>query len=338
IGAGDIFRQRHLPNLRQIEGVEVRVVCNRSEASGRRIAGEFGIAEVETDWRRLLERDDLDAIMIGTWPYRHKEMSVAALDAGKHVFCQARMAMDLAEARQMVQAVEAHPQLVHMICPPPHRMPWEPYIRHLIDSDQLGQVRSVRVASLSDANLKPGVSWRERVEYSGKQVLAVGIWAETLNAWLGEYDTLAATTATPIPAKTDDRGQPYAIRIPQIVLIQGTLRSGAAISEHHSGVAGHERADQVTIDGSKGTLRVDIRSSSIWFAPLGRELRQVDVPADLKRDWQVERDFIEAVRAARQGRSWSVSPDFHEGLRYMKKVEAIHQSAQSGETVRLDQL
>src|SRR5919202_3337994 len=117
IGAGGIVKSRHLPALRQIEGVEVVAVCNRSRESGEAVAREWSIPEVLTDWRELVARPDLQAVFIGTWPYTHAEMSIAALEAGKHVFCQARMARDLAEARAMLATARAHPDQVAMLCP-----------------------------------------------------------------------------------------------------------------------------------------------------------------------------------------------------------------------------
>src|SRR6476620_5374208 len=118
IGAGGIVKSRHLPALRRIDGVEVAAVSNRSRESGEAVAREWGIPEVLTDWRALVARDDLQAVFIGTWPYTHAEMSIAALEAGKHVFCQARMARDTAEAKAMLQCAERHPGQVAMLCPP----------------------------------------------------------------------------------------------------------------------------------------------------------------------------------------------------------------------------
>ncbi|MFA9477259.1 Gfo/Idh/MocA family protein [Phycisphaerales bacterium AB-hyl4] len=331
IGAGGIARSQHLPRLREMDDAAVRVVCNRSEASSRQVAEEYDIPDIETDWQRLIERDDIDAVFIGTWPCTHKAMSIAALEAGKHVFCQSRMAMDLAEAKAMVQAAERHAGQVAMLCPPPHRMPWEPYVRQVIDRGELGELREVRLVSVSGANLGD-LSWRERVELSGRQMLQVGIWAETLHAWVGEYASLHARLATPIATKRDAAGQTYDIQIPQSVLIHGRLTNGAAISEHHSGLSPHENMNFVSIYGSKGTLRVDAMKS-IQFAPLGQPLAPVDVPAELQRPWRAERDFLDAVHATRQGESWQVSPDFHEGLRYMAKVEALHRSHDTDQAI-----
>ena len=112
IGAGNFTRVRLIPGFQAIDGVEIVAVCNRSEESGRRVADEFGIARVTTDPEELFASDDIDAIYIGTWPYRHREFSVRALEAGKHVLCEGRMAMDAAEAWEMLDAAQSRPGLV----------------------------------------------------------------------------------------------------------------------------------------------------------------------------------------------------------------------------------
>ena len=100
IGAGGIFRSRHFPGLAPIDEAEVVAICNRSEGSGRKIAEEFGLeADIMTDPHALISRGDVDAVMIGTWPYKHAPFALEALEAGKHAFVQARMAMNLREAK-----------------------------------------------------------------------------------------------------------------------------------------------------------------------------------------------------------------------------------------------
>ncbi|MCL2640089.1 MAG: Gfo/Idh/MocA family oxidoreductase [Phycisphaerales bacterium] len=339
IGAGGIARERHLPNLAKIDGVKVVAVANRSLESGRKIAGEYGIPEVLGDWRELLGRKDIDAIFIGTWPYMHKEMSIAALDAGKHVFCQARMAMDLAEAKAMVAAAKAHPKQVNMICPPPQRMPFEPYIKQLIASGELGTITAIELYAVGGANLNPNtITWRERREYSGNQILAMGIYAETLNAWFGPYEDLSARLATPLATKMDG-GKPYSIQVPQVVTITGKLKNGALIFEHHTGLAADKSSTggRLTVWGTAGTLRYTF-SNTIELAKFGQPLTPVNVPDALKRDWHVEEDFIVAVCNAQQGKPWQVSPDFVESLLYMQKVEAVHVSAATGKAVQLGDL
>ncbi len=338
IGAGGICRTRHLPNLADIPEAEMLTVCNRTRRSAEKVAGEFKIPGVDTDWKAVIQRKDVDAVLIGTWPYTHAEMSIAALEAGKHVFCQARMAMDLDEARQMVEAAEAHPGQVAMLCPPPHRMPWEPYIKRHVSDGTLGEIREVRIESTSDANLGP-LTWRERIEFSGRQILQMGIWAETLNAFLGDYESLSAQLDTPLATKPDpdDGDADYTIRIPQVAHIHGRLESGISVSEHHSGLWHHDGVNSMWIIGSEGTMRLDAMEG-IHLGRRGGELEPVDVPLSQQRPWRVEHDFIEAVLDARRAGTWSVSPDFHEGLRYMKKVEAVHRAAESHSIIQLQDL
>lgn len=340
IGAGGIFRTRHLPGLRAIDGVELAAVCNRSEASSEQARSEWGFERIAADWESLVAADDVDAVMIGTWPYTHRAMSVAALEAGKHVFCQARMAMDLPEAEAMHAAAERHPDRVGLICPPPHRMPYEPYLRGVLERGELGEPLEASLVCTNGSNLGE-LNWRERVEYSGQQALQLGIWAETLIAWLGEYETLSATAATPIAAKPDPErsGADYAIAIPQVVRVQGRLKSGVVIGEHHSGVNPAEPRNELTLVGRAKTLRVRIVEGlmELQASEGGGRFEAVDVPEDQTNPWRVEEEFIAAVRAAERGDDWRAlhrdSPDFATGLKYMRKVNAVHRSVDEGRAV-----
>lgn len=340
IGAGSICESRHLPGLAKLPGVEVVAVCNRSAESSQRVAQKWNIPHVESDWRRLIARPEVDAVFIGTWPYMHREMCEAALDAGKHCFTQARMCMNLAEGKAMVAAAARHPELVNMICPPPTRMPFEPWIRQQLQSGALGELTLVRLTQAGGNNLDPTrITWREQVEHSGLQVLAMGIFAETLNAWVGPYESLTAQTSTPIAVKTPAGSAPVKIGIPQVVTITGKLACGALAVEHHFGLAADQTTpgNELVLWGTKGTIRYQF-GGTIEYAPAGAALQPVDVPAALQRDWLVEADFINAVRAARAGKPWRVSPDFNEGLLYMRKVEAVHRSARAGAAVTLASL
>ena len=98
IGAGNNTRLHHIPKLKAQPGVELVAVANRTKESGERVAREFGIGRVHGDWREIVQAKDVDAVCIGTWPYTHCEMTLAALAAGKHVLCEARMAMNAAGA------------------------------------------------------------------------------------------------------------------------------------------------------------------------------------------------------------------------------------------------
>ena len=89
VGAGDNTRRKHIPGLLAQEGVELVAVANRRRESSERVARDYGIARVCDDWREVVDADDLDAIVIGTWPYLHCPVTLAALATGKHVLTEA---------------------------------------------------------------------------------------------------------------------------------------------------------------------------------------------------------------------------------------------------------
>lgn len=333
IGAGGICEQRHLPNLAKMSGVELVAVCNRSPESSRRVQQTWGFVRTADDCSQIVEASDIDAVFIGTWPYRHCELSLAALAAGKHVFCQARMCMNWEEACQMVAAANAHPQQVAMVCPSPFRVCWDRTVRELLASERFGRLLSVTVIMANGANRDPAeISWRERRELSGLNILQVGIYAETLNAWCGDYSSLTATTSVSLN-KRDAQGRSIEIEVPQTVSITGTLSGGVPCTEFHTGLAaGFERAE-ILLCGSAATCRVDLLAQQVVLHSAGSFTGEViDAVGD---EWQVEVEFLAAVRAACRGESWQVRPNFTEAARYMRKMQAIHDSAREVRQVNL---
>src|SRR4030095_16283720 len=102
VGPAANSRKHHIPKLKAQPGVELAAVANRSKESGDQVARELGIARVDADWRELVRARDIDAVCIGTWPNTHSEITRAVLEHAKHVLCEARMAMNAADARTML--------------------------------------------------------------------------------------------------------------------------------------------------------------------------------------------------------------------------------------------
>src|SRR5215467_5209478 len=119
IGAGGNTRLRHIPGLRAIQNVELAAVCNRRPESSAAAAREFGIGRIHGHWEELVADPEVDAIVIGTWPYLHCPITLAALKAGKHVLTEARLAMNAAEAHRMLKAARQHEGLVTQVVPSP---------------------------------------------------------------------------------------------------------------------------------------------------------------------------------------------------------------------------
>ena len=82
IGAGANTKLKHIPGFQEIDGVEITAVANRSRESGQKVADAYGIPQVFDDWKEVVNSPDVDAVCIGTWPYMHCEVTLAALAAG----------------------------------------------------------------------------------------------------------------------------------------------------------------------------------------------------------------------------------------------------------------
>ena len=234
----------------------------------------------------------------------------------------------------MVAVANAHPQQVAMVCPSPFRVRWERTVRNLLASERFGRLSSVVVIAENSANRDPQqVSWRERRELSGLNILQVGIYAETLNAWCGDYSSLTATTSIPFN-KHDAQGQKIEIQIPQIVSITGTLTGGISCTEFHTGLAdGYERAE-ILLCGSAAICRVLLAKQVVLHSAASTVDEVIDSVGD---EWQVEAEFLAAVQAARRGEPWQVSPNFTEAARYMRKMQAIYDSSRESRLVNLSE-
>src|SRR5215470_13803090 len=110
--AGANTRLRHIPGLRALPDVELAAVCNRRPESTAAAAREFGIPRTFERWQDLVADPDLDAVVIGTWPYLHCPVTLAALESGKHVLTEARMSLNAGEAHRMLAASRQHPNLI----------------------------------------------------------------------------------------------------------------------------------------------------------------------------------------------------------------------------------
>src|SRR5919197_1310884 len=188
VGAGNIVRTRHLPALKRNPEVEIVAVSNSTYESGEKFCVEYCAAATPMrNWADLLALPDLDIIWIGTPPYMHSAVTVSALEAGKHVFCQARMAMDLAEAEEMLAASKRFPELVTMLCAPPFGMRADLLIKKLLAENFIGKPHDVRMQSFNGVYLNPEAPahWRQKIEISGLNVLTLGIYVEVLQRWLG---------------------------------------------------------------------------------------------------------------------------------------------------------
>ena len=333
VGAGRNTRERHIPGFQKQSGVEFVAVANRSRESGERVAKEFRIGRVEDDWHAIMRAPDVDAVCIGTWPYTHCEMTLAALAAGKHVLCEARMAMNAAEGRRMLQASRQAPNLVAQLVPSPPTLEVDATLRSLLADGYVGDVLAVELAATRQPSFidrDAPLHWRQDVARSGHNILNMGIWYEAMIRWLPPARRVSAMAKIAVPRRRDETGAEREVKVPDHVDILATLAGGAVAHLRFSAVTALGPGNEVWIFGSDGTLRLEADAKRLTGARRGdKELREIPIAADRRVGWRVEEEFVNAVR----GREKVTHTTFEDGVRYMEFTDAVAKSLSEGKTV-----
>src|SRR2546428_14084106 len=331
VGAGNIVRTRHLPALKKHPEVEIVAVSNLAYESAENFCSEnLPQATPIKNWPDLVALPDIDIVWIGTPPYMHSAVTISALEAGKHVFCQARMSMDLAEAEEMLAASKRYPELVTMLCPPPFGMRADLLVKKLLAENYIGRPHHVRLQSFTGAYLDPDASahWRQRIEISGLNVLTLGIYVEVLNRWLGDITGVFARGKILQPLR-----QGYEVIIPDLLTVLCSFENGAEGVLEFSGVNAFAPGDRLEIYGHRGTLIYDFSTDIVQAGKVDdKELRVIDLPPDLVTEWRVEDYFIAAVKS--KGRV-QPHPDFEDGVRHMRVVQAGADSRAKNERIAI---
>ena len=336
VGAGANTRLRHIPGLRAISGVELVGVVNRSLESTARAAREFSIPQTYPDWQALVQDPDVDAVCIGTWPNLHADVTCAALAAGKHVLCEARMARNAAEAHRMLKASQARPDLIAQIVPSPFGLVQDAFVRQLMTDNYLGEIREVVVIGADDTvwDYSQELHWRQDTNLSGVNILTLGILHESLCRWVPQPVSVFAQSTTfeptrPAPATCSV----VPVTVPDSVQILTQLPGGGRGIYHISGAVLFGPGKQIHLYGRNGTIKYLISpKEELWCGRVGdSDLKRIDLTPEHQGRWRVEEEFINAIR----GKETVHLTDFATGVAYMEFTEAVARSAATAQCVRL---
>jgi predicted dehydrogenase len=327
VGAGAIFRDRHAPGFATVPGVQLEAVVNSSLTSSERAREEFGFARVHADWRALVADPSIDAVLIGTWPYLHKPVFEASLDAGKHVLTQARLATDADEGRAMLAAALARPDLTAMVVPSPLSLWADACVRRLLVDGAIGSLRLVRVFSGGGSGEVPlRQQWRRDRRLSGNNVMSLGILYEALARWFGHASWVQA-----VEQIVDPGGPDGPTDVPDLVSITASLPGGAVMTLDMSPHARFGEGTGAWLYGSSGTLHVDLDARRLTLHRQGAEPEVVEPRPEERGDWQVEQEFVGAIR----GENTVRLTDIPTAVRYMEFTDAVRRAAGSGARERV---
>jgi len=177
----------------------MKVICGRDEAVVAAAARQLGWEEYDTDWRRVVERKDINVVDVSTPGNRHAEMAIAAARAGKHIICEKPLANSLADAKAMLAAVEKA-GVKHMIMHNYRKIPAVAFARKLIEDGKVGEVYHYHGAYLQDWIMDPNfpLVWRLEKKFAGSGALGdIGAHAIDFARYLnGEFTSIVSQMTT----------------------------------------------------------------------------------------------------------------------------------------------
>ena len=340
---------------------ELAAICGRDPGGVARAADRLGWAASETDWRQLIERDDVDLVDICTPGASHAEIAIAALDAGKHVLCEKPLGNSVAEAEAMAAAARrAAPGALAMVGFNYRRVPAIALAASMIADGALGAIRHVRASYLQDWLSDPDApaSWRLQRQTAGSGALGdLGSHAVDLVLHLTGLDLteVVAVTETfvaerPLPAaggsglSATAAGGSVAVDVDDAFCALGRLAGGATVTLEATRVAtGRKNALRLEINGTKASLAFDLERLNELVIDEGdaaaRRLLVTEPDQPYVEGWwppghvlgwdhtfvHEARDLLTAIAAGVQPR-----PSFDDGLRVQRVLSAVADSAASG--------
>ena len=246
-------------------GVRQQVLVGRDAEAVATAAAQYGWAESATDWREVIERDDIDVVDVCVPGHLHAEVAIAALEAGKHVIAEKPLANTLAEAEKMVATARAARERgVHsMVGFNYRRVPALALARQHVADGRIGDVRQVRIAYLQDwlADEAAPMTWRLRRELAGSGALGdlASHAVDQVRFLLGQEVTgLNARTETFVRRREGADG-PEDVTVDDAAWSTLTTSGGAVVSLEVSRMAtARKNALGIEVYGSTGALRFDL--------------------------------------------------------------------------------
>tara|TARA_R110002049_G_scaffold4601_4_gene31891 strand:- start:132510 stop:133640 length:1131 start_codon:yes stop_codon:yes gene_type:complete len=245
----------------------LKAVCARNKEKAQAFADNWGYESIETDWRELLKRDDIDAIDVCTPNNLHKEISIAAAEAGKMVLCEKPLAMDQAGGEEMCQAVEKA-GVNNMVWYNYRRVPAVTLAKQLIDEGRLGRIFHYRANFLQDWTINADVpqggaaTWRLDAEAAGSGVTG-DLLAHCIDTaiWLnGSIKDVSAMTETFVKERVHaETGKKQEVKIDDACLFHCHFDNGSlGLFESTRYARGHKALYTFEINGEHASIRWDL--------------------------------------------------------------------------------
>jgi len=348
----------------------LKACAARKEDKIKAFAENWGYESYETDWRRLIERDDIDLIDIGSPNNTHKEIVLAAAEAGKMILCEKPLAMNVAEAEEMVAAVEKA-GVPNMVWFNYRRVPAISLAKQLVDEGRIGTPFHYRALYLQDWTIAADVPqggaalWRLDASVAGSGVTG-DLLAHSIDTaeWLnGPIRRVCARTETFVKERVHaETGQVQPVEIDDACMFLAEFANGSIGTFESTRYArGRKNFNTFELNGERGSVYFDLEDPQYL-----QYFKYADPKTGQKTEahltgWQkihvtnfehpymdrwwvpgctigYEHTFINALADFLKGLETGTlaQPDFRSGLQTQKVCDAVLQSAREGRWVEIN--
>jgi len=351
IGTG-FARTTQIPGFTNCEGARVVAIASGHRENAEKVAREFDIEHVDSDWQSLVERDDIDLVSIVTPVVTHCEITLQALANGKAVLCEKPMAMNAGEARRMADAARDAGVLA-LIDHELRFLPGRLKMRELIQHGEIGKIKHASVIFRADSRADPDRAWNwwSDEQQGGGALGAIGSHIIDGFRWMlsTEVESVTCYLATHISERRDHEGRLRPVTSDDeanllLQLPQTGLAEGATASVLISMVAAGTPAHCLEFFGERGALRVE-SDGELWRSNVGAgnwqkiEIDRGELATGMSDNgWA--RGFTvfaqQIVEALRDGRTTAQgAATFEDGYRTQLVLDAARRSHETGCRVKL---
>ncbi len=349
----------------------LKVACGRHQESLKAFADRWGWEHTESDWKKMVHRDDVDIVDISAPQYLHYEIAMEAIKAGKHVFCEKPLAMDLKQAKEMYEAAEKK-GITHYINHNYRRCPAVRLAKKLIDEGRVGRIFHWRGAYLQSWIVDPSfpLTWHLQKQFagSGPQGDLNSHSVDLARYLVGDITRVACMTAQfikerPLPDEvasgtfsgaSSGRGK-GTVTVEDAAFMTVTFANGALGSFEATRFApGRKNYNYFEIYGSKGSIIFDLeRMNELQFFsnddPANAQgFRTIIATEGGAHDYVAawwppghiigyEHEFVHAMVDFLKAVSTKtkIEPNFYDGMKEMEVLEAGLRSAETGKVIEL---
>jgi predicted dehydrogenase len=344
----------HVPALRALPNYEIRALSAHSAGSARAAGEAFGVSAVFSDHEQLVTQPGIDVVAVTVKVPHHRELVSAALAAGKAVYCEWPLGLDLDDAQAMTALAAAH-GVRTVVGLQARQAPAMEFVQQLLSDGYVGEVLSTTMVGLSvpgDVVGQPNAYMLDKTNGANVLTIAVGHSLDILNYILGEFADLSAVSNLRRPLITiEETGEQIVKTAADQIAVIGTLRSGATASIHVREAVAGGIGFLWEINGTDGTLRIAADGAQPQIYPLSvtgargrKEPAELAAPAALTRKWPALTS-LEGAPAYNVGCAYAAFaadidnathtvPDFGDAVRLHEVIAAIERSSASGERVK----